>query len=94
VACQSDADCPVLACGPCDPGKVITKDMLDGPECYRNPCIHTGPYCNPDHLCAIHPKTEWDQRGSRPDAGAAPASTCSCIPGDPLCEMHCAPKEH
>jgi hypothetical protein len=94
LACRSDADCPVLACGPCEPGTVITKDMLDGSECYRNPCTHTAAYCNADHLCAVHPKTEKDPQVWGLDAGAAAGRDCGCDPQDLLCNMRCAEKKH
>ena len=95
IRCQSDADCHALPCGPCDPGKVITTDMIDERrECYVNPCLHAAAYCNPDHLCAIHPKTEKDPRVWGIDAGAPPGCECGCNPNDLACQVRCEHRKH
>jgi hypothetical protein len=57
ISCKTDADCPVLACGPCTPGTVITKDMTQGPSCAVNPCLNAAATCNPQHVCVIHAQT-------------------------------------
>lgn len=57
ISCNVDSDCPVLACGPCTPELVITKALLDGPDCSKNPCKNGAPYCNAKHVCAVHPST-------------------------------------
>jgi hypothetical protein len=86
IRCQSDADCPGLACGPCDPGKIITSDMIEEKaECYVNPCRNPRSYCNPEHLCAIHPQTAWRGPVRGIDAGGHSAGACGCNPADPLC---------
>lgn len=43
IHCKQDADCPGLACGPCDPGAPITQLDLQK-ECVVNPCggVKTG----------------------------------------------------
>ncbi|MBI4957220.1 MAG: hypothetical protein HY908_34730 [Myxococcales bacterium] len=66
--------------------------MLGRSECYRNPCIHTAPYCNPDRRCAIHPKTEKDPQVWGRDAGAAPGA-CGCHPADLACQVQCESKK-
>ena len=101
MLCKSDADCPVLACGPCDPGKVLTTDMEElRVDCKVDPCLHNDRYCNPQHLCAVSPKAEKRPTVWGLDAGAAggkgrgtPGSACGCQPADLLCEMRCAEKD-
>ena len=36
-ACSRDADCPRLACGPCERGAVVSR-YPTRVSCYRNPC--------------------------------------------------------
>jgi hypothetical protein len=67
VRCESDAECPHLACGPCDAGTPITRSMLGGPECAVNPCLDASAVCNEKHTCEIGPRTRknpaaWRQR--------------------------------
>ena len=57
VRCESDADCPRLACGPCDAGTPITRSMRVGPECVVNPCLDASAVCNAQHVCEIGPRT-------------------------------------
>lgn len=57
VRCESDADCPHLACGPCEAGTPITPSMLGGPECAVNPCLDASSVCNDRHACEIGPRT-------------------------------------
>jgi hypothetical protein len=57
VRCESDADCPHLACGPCDAGAPITQAMLGGPACAVNPCLDASAVCNAQHTCEIGPRT-------------------------------------
>jgi len=57
VRCESDAECPHLACGPCDAGTPITHSMLGGPECAVNPCLDASAVCNDEHTCEIGPHT-------------------------------------
>jgi len=57
VHCESDAECPHLACGPCEAGTPITHSMLGGPECAVNPCLDASSVCNEKHTCEIGPRT-------------------------------------
>jgi hypothetical protein len=57
IACQTDADCPHLACGPCEAGTPITRDMLGGPSCAVNPCLDASAVCSAQHRCEIGPRT-------------------------------------
>ena len=57
VPCRTDAECPHLACGPCDAGRPITRSMLGGPECAVNPCLDASAVCNERHTCEIGPRT-------------------------------------
>ena len=57
VRCESDAECPHLACGPCEAGTPITRSMLGGPECVVNPCLDATSVCNDRHTCEIGPRT-------------------------------------
>ncbi|MGH8173901.1 MAG: hypothetical protein ACREPX_12225 [Rhodanobacteraceae bacterium] len=57
VMCQTDADCPHLACGPCTPGTPITKEMTGGPDCAVNPCLDASSVCTAEHRCEIGPST-------------------------------------
>ncbi|HEY6894475.1 MAG TPA: hypothetical protein VI258_09925 [Rhodanobacteraceae bacterium] len=57
MRCESDADCPHLACGPCEAGMPITREMLGGPECAVNPCLDASAICNARHACEIGPRT-------------------------------------
>ena len=57
VRCESDADCPHLACGPCEAGTPITNAMLGGPACAVNPCLDASAVCNAKHTCEIGPRT-------------------------------------
>lgn len=59
IACKVDADCPVLACGPCTPGTVITRERMNGPDCARNPCKNAASSCT-DQVCVVHANTERD----------------------------------
>jgi hypothetical protein len=70
ISCKADADCPALACGPCTPGTVITKDMTRGPSCAVNPCSNAGATCNPQHVCVVSAGTKknpsvWGDRDAR-----------------------------
>jgi hypothetical protein len=93
IPCTTDSDCPALACGPCDAGKVLTTDLPQlQVECYRNPCRFGGSYCNPQRLCAVNPKAEWDPAVRGRDQvldGGKPGNPCNCRPGDPMCEIVC-----
>ncbi len=60
LSCKTDADCPTLACGPCTPGTLITKKLLNGPSCARNPCKDAAASCNPKGRCVVHAKTKKD----------------------------------
>jgi hypothetical protein len=62
VACRTDADCPHLACGPCEPGTPITKEMLDGPSCAINPCLDASAVCSAEHRCEVGPGTHKNPR--------------------------------
>ncbi len=71
ISCKADADCPALACGPCTPGTVITKDMTRGPSCAVNPCLNAGATCNPRHVCVVSAGTKknpsvWGDPDARP----------------------------
>lgn len=57
VRCESDRDCPNLACGPCDAGAPITNAMIGGPECVVNPCLDASAVCNEKKTCEIGPRT-------------------------------------
>jgi hypothetical protein len=59
IGCKSAADCPRLACGPCTPGTPITRDLLGGPSCFRNPCRNAESACEAGR-CVVGPKTEKD----------------------------------
>jgi hypothetical protein len=73
-ACSRDGDCPALACGPCTPGVVITKDLVYGRQCTVNPCSTSRGVCGTRHLCVVGPKTENDPAtwGPAPYAGPSP----------------------
>jgi hypothetical protein len=65
--CESDKDCPVMACGPCTPGSPITHAMHPGPSCAVNPCLDASAVCNAQHRCEIGPGTRrnpsvWNRR--------------------------------
>ena len=53
VPCQTDADCPPLACGPCTPGKVITRDR-GAINCAINPCLDARAVCGPAGACVVN----------------------------------------
>jgi len=57
IACRTDADCPRLACGPCEAGSPITKEMVGGPDCAVNPCLDASAVCSAEHRCEIGPRT-------------------------------------
>jgi hypothetical protein len=57
IVCRADADCPVMACGPCTPGSPITEAMRNGPSCAVNPCLDGSAVCSADHRCEIGPRT-------------------------------------
>jgi hypothetical protein len=57
IACASDKDCPVMACGPCTPGTPITKAMFPSPSCAVNPCLDASAICNNERRCEIGPRT-------------------------------------
>ena len=67
LECRSDKDCPVMACGPCEPGSPITHAMYPGPSCAVNPCLGASAVCNGQHRCEVGPGTRrnpavWKQR--------------------------------
>lgn len=53
IPCQSDADCPGMACGPCSPGKVVTEREVKV-DCKTNPCIDARLVCTEAKVCAVH----------------------------------------
>ena len=55
VRCRSDAECPVLPCGPCTAGTLITRERLTGVACYVNPCRPPKAMCRADGLCVVGP---------------------------------------
>lgn len=59
LPCTADADCPVLPCGPCEPGTPITPELLSGPSCARNPCKNAASVCK-ERVCVVHPDTVKD----------------------------------
>ena len=67
LECRSDKDCPVMACGPCEPGSPITHAMYPGPSCAVNPCLDASAVCNAQHHCEVGPGTRknprvWEKR--------------------------------
>lgn len=52
--CQTDKDCPPIACGPCTPGTVLTEGN-SGRSCVRNPCKPGGAVCGADKVCVVRP---------------------------------------
>ena len=57
IPCSIDRECPMLPCGPCTPGLVITQELLFGmPECYKNPCANVVPSCSPQKQCVVSAK--------------------------------------
>ncbi|WAS96566.1 hypothetical protein [Nannocystis punicea] len=59
LPCTADADCPVLPCGPCEPGTPVTPERLSGPSCARNPCKNAASVCK-ERVCVVHPDTTKD----------------------------------
>lgn len=55
VACRADADCPVLPCGPCTAGTLITRERLIGVACAINPCRPPKAMCRADGYCVVGP---------------------------------------
>ena len=53
VPCQTDADCPPLACGPCTPGEIITTDG-GAVSCTINPCLDARAVCGPAGACVVN----------------------------------------
>jgi len=51
VTCTTDADCPHLACGPCQTGAVVTRFFV-GINCYRNPCPGSTATCR-SGVCVV-----------------------------------------
>ncbi|MGK3992752.1 hypothetical protein [Sorangium sp. So ce1024] len=58
ISCTTDADCPVLPCGPCTPGTPITKELVAGPACAANPCRNASSTCDARRRCIVGPGTE------------------------------------
>jgi hypothetical protein len=59
LPCNTDMDCPVLACGPCTPGTAITHQLVTGPGCAENPCKDPAAICR-EHRCVVHSDTAED----------------------------------
>ena len=51
VACATDADCPRLACGPCQSGEVVTR-FITSINCFRNPCPGSTAVCR-NRICVV-----------------------------------------
>lgn len=51
VTCASDADCPRLACGPCQSGDVVTR-FFTSINCMRNPCPGSTAVCR-SGVCVV-----------------------------------------
>ena len=51
--CKTDADCPPLACGPCTPGAVITREPT-ATNCAINPCLNARAVCSPTGQCVVN----------------------------------------
>lgn len=56
VPCESDADCPRLACGPCTPGRELTQWDIHI-DCKMNPCDNGDSVCGPANVCVVSPGT-------------------------------------
>lgn len=65
MPCQTDKDCPGLACGPCTPGKVVTEKNSSF-DCKMNPCEVAGAVCSAEHICVVRPDAK--SRPPRDDA--------------------------
>jgi hypothetical protein len=78
IPCNSDEDCPTLACGPCGPGEVVMRHDVEI-DCFQNPCDGDRSVCGPDHVCVVGPDTKRSPavwcRGCY-DLGAKVASIC------------------
>lgn len=53
IPCQTDADCPGIACGPCSPGKIVTEREVKR-DCKTNPCLDARLVCTEAKVCAVH----------------------------------------
>lgn len=51
VTCTTDADCPGLACGPCQSGAVVTR-FFTSINCMRNPCPGSTATCR-NGVCVV-----------------------------------------
>lgn len=51
VTCATDADCPRLACGPCQSGDVVTR-FFTSINCMRNPCPGSTAVCR-NGVCVV-----------------------------------------
>lgn len=54
MPCETDKDCPPIACGPCTPGEVLT-DENSAFDCKMNPCVGGGAVCGADKVCVVRP---------------------------------------
>jgi hypothetical protein len=52
VRCTQDSDCPVLSCGPCDAGAMVTRARMKI-RCRRNPCPKASALCR-SGVCVVH----------------------------------------
>jgi len=67
IPCQTDADCPALACGPCTPGEPFTRERATV-DCKQDPCMDGGSVCGPQHVCVVRPGAK--KRLTTPASGA------------------------
>lgn len=51
VTCSTDADCPHLACGPCESGAVVNRFIVSI-NCFRNPCPGSTAVCR-NRVCVV-----------------------------------------
>jgi hypothetical protein len=54
IPCETDEDCPPIACGPCTPGEVLTNEN-SGFDCKMNPCVDGGAVCGANKVCVVRP---------------------------------------
>jgi hypothetical protein len=65
IPCETDKDCPPIACGPCTPGTPVTT-ANSGFDCKVDPCIDGGAVCSADEVCVVRPEAK--PRPARGDA--------------------------